>query len=80
QMPFAGIKNAAVTITKLPDFTLGSADLSNLLVTFGETGRASASLDFEHEYGGILGYDFLARYRAIIDLGNRALYLKIARK
>ncbi|MBV8588013.1 MAG: aspartyl protease family protein [Verrucomicrobia bacterium] len=80
QMPFAGIKNAAVTITKLPDFTLGSANLSNLLVTFGETGRAAASLDFEHEYGGILGYDFLARYRAIIDLGNRALYLKIARK
>jgi predicted aspartyl protease len=79
QMPFAGIKNAAVTITKLPDFTLGNANLSNVLVTFGETGRAGASLDFQHEYGGILGYDFFARFRAIIDLGNRALYLKIAR-
>jgi hypothetical protein len=43
-------------------------------------GRTAASLDFEHEYGGILGYDFLARYHAIIDLGNRALYSKIVRK
>ena len=80
QMPFAGIRNVAVTITKLPDFTLGNADLSNMVVAFGETGRVAASLDFEHEYGGILGSEFLAHYRAIIDLGNRALYLKIQRR
>ena len=72
--PHAGIKNVRLTQAKVPGFKIGSQDLSNYRVGFAE----SHSFDpgFRHEYGGILGPDVLYYHEALIDLGNRALYLK----
>jgi predicted aspartyl protease len=72
--PYAGIKNVRLTQAKVPGFKIGNQDLSDYRVGFAE----SHSFDpgFRHEYGGILGPDLLYYHEALIDLGNRALYLK----
>ncbi len=60
-------------MTKVPGFKIGEQDVSNLIVGFSET--HFGDLGLSHEYGGLIGADLLFKCRAIIDLGNRALYL-----
>jgi hypothetical protein len=72
--PYAGIKEVELTQATVPGFKIGSQDLSDFRIGFAE----SHSFDpgFLHEYGGVLGPDLFHFHQAIIDLGNRALYLR----
>ena len=72
--PYAGVKDSRLTQATVPGFKLGNHDLSNSLIGFGETHTFDPG--FLHEYGGVLGPDLLHYHEALIDLGNRALYLK----
>jgi hypothetical protein len=62
-------------LATVPGFRIGLQDLSDFRIGFAE----SHSFDpgFRHECGGILGPDLLHYHEALIDLGNRALYLKL---
>jgi Aspartyl protease len=72
--PYARIKEVELTQATVPGFKIGSQDLSDFRIGFAE----SHSFDpgFLHEYGGVLGPDLFHFHQAIIDLGNRALYLR----
>jgi predicted aspartyl protease len=76
--PYAGIKNVRLTQTTIPGFRIGTQDLSNYRIGFSESHTFDPG--FVHEYGGILGPDLLHYHEALIDLGNRALYLKPDRR
>jgi hypothetical protein len=71
-LPYAGIR-ARLLHGKALGLKFGTQDLSDLDVGFAEIRR----LDFgtTNEYGGLIGADLLFKRHAIIDLGNRALYL-----
>jgi hypothetical protein len=58
----------------VPGFRLGLQDLSDFRIGFAESHTFDPG--FRHEYGGILGPDLLHYHEALIDFGNRALYLK----
>jgi predicted aspartyl protease len=72
--PHAGIKEARLTQATVPGFRIGNQDLSHYRIGFAESHTFNPG--FLHEYGGILGPDLLHFHEALIDLGNRALYLK----
>jgi predicted aspartyl protease len=72
--PYAGIKEARLTQATVPGFRIGNQDLSDYRIGFAESHTFDPG--FVHEYGGILGPDLLHYHEALIDLGNRALYLK----
>ena len=72
--PYAGIKEARLTEATVPGFRIGAMDLSDYRFGFAESHTFDPG--FLHEYGGILGPDLLHYHEALIDLGNRALYLK----
>jgi hypothetical protein len=72
--PYAGIKEVRLTQATVPGFRIGSQDLSDFRIGFAESHTFDPG--FRHEYGGILGPDLLHYHEALIDLGNRALYLK----
>jgi predicted aspartyl protease len=72
--PYAGIKDARLTQATVPGFRIGTQDLSNFRIGFSESHTFDPG--FVHEYGGILGPDLLHYHEALIDLGNRAMYLK----
>jgi predicted aspartyl protease len=73
RLPYATHNTERFTITKIPRFKIGGHDASDLIVGFAET--RFGNLGLLHEYGGLLGAELLFKRRAIIDLGNRALYL-----
>jgi predicted aspartyl protease len=72
--PYAGIKEVPLTQATVPGFKIGTQDLSDYRIGFAESHTFDPGL--LHEYGGILGPDLLHYHEALIDLGNRALYLK----
>ena len=72
--PYAGIKEVRLTQSTIPGFKIGNQDLSDFRIGFAESHTFDPG--FLHEYGGILGPDLFHFHAAIIDLGNRALYLK----
>jgi predicted aspartyl protease len=72
--PYAGIKEARLTQATIPGFKLGNQDLGDFRIGFAETHTFDPG--FLHEYGGVLGPDLLHYHEALIDLGNRALYLR----
>ena len=72
--PYAGTKGVRLTQATIPGFKIGNQDLSDYRIGFAESHTFDPG--FLHEYGGILGPDLLHFHEAIIDLGNRALYLK----
>jgi hypothetical protein len=71
--PKGGIENEPLVTGKLPGFKLGDHDLSDLEVCFGQL--PSTDFGCSHEWGGFIGTGTLIRRHAIIDFGNRALYL-----
>ena len=72
--PYAGVKEVRLTQSTIPGFKIGKQDLSDFRIGFAESHTFDPG--FLHEYGGILGPDLLHYHEALIDLGNRALYLK----
>ncbi|HZC35511.1 MAG TPA: aspartyl protease family protein [Chthoniobacterales bacterium] len=72
--PYAGIKGAPLTQAAIPGFKIGTQDLSDYRIGFAESHTFDPG--FRHEYGGIIGPDLLHYHEALLDLGNRALYLK----
>jgi hypothetical protein len=76
--PYSGVKNAPLSIAKIPEFKLGDFDLSDLELGFCQL--RGTDFGFTHEWGGIIGPELLFKRRAIIDLGNRALYLMADKK
>ncbi len=72
--PYAGVKEVRLTQSTVPGFKIGNQDLSDFRIGFAESHTFDPG--FLHEYGGILGPDLFHFHTAIIDLGNRALYLK----
>jgi predicted aspartyl protease len=72
--PYAGLAKERLTQSKIPGFKIGDIDLSNFRIGFAESRTFDPG--FLHEYGGVLGPDFFHYHQALIDLGNRALYLK----
>jgi predicted aspartyl protease len=72
--PYAGLKKVRLTQSTVPGFKIGTQDLSDFRIGFAESHTFDPG--FLHEYGGILGPDLFHFHAAIIDLGNRALYLK----
>jgi predicted aspartyl protease len=73
RLPYVTGQTGGFTMTKVPGFKIGEQDVSNLIVGFSET--HFGDLGLSHEYGGLIGADLLFKCHAIIDLGNRALYL-----
>ena len=69
--------NPIVTSGLLRSFRLGSHDLSNCFVGFADLNLSQS--EFTRPLGGIIGAEILWDHHAIIDLGNRALYLKARR-
>ena len=69
--------NPIITSGSLRSFRLGDHDLSNSFVGFANLNLRQS--EFSHPLGGIIGAEVLWDHRAIIDLGNRALYLKADR-
>jgi predicted aspartyl protease len=69
--------NPIVTSGLLRSFRLGSHDLSNSFVGFADLNLTQS--EFTRPLGGIIGAEILWDHHAIIDLGNRALYLKARR-
>ena len=69
--------NPIVTSGLLRSFRLGSHDLSNSFVGFADLNLSQS--EFTRPLGGIIGAEILWDHHAIIDLGNRALYLKARR-
>jgi len=72
--PFHDFKNASVSFGTASDFKLGNYDAKGTKVSFANLHLAESG--FTHQFGGILGLDFLYYRSAIIDIGGRALYLK----
>ena len=70
--PYAGIKQRLM-FAKTPGLKFETVDMSDLTLGFAETGIHSHGVT--HEYGGLIGADLLWKRHAIIDLGNRVLYL-----
>jgi Aspartyl protease len=70
--PYARIKQRLM-FAKVPGLKFETQDISDLELGFAET--HSHQFGVTHEYGGLLGADFLWKRHAIIDLGNRGLYL-----
>jgi hypothetical protein len=66
--------NPIVTSGSLRSFRLGDHDLSNSFVGFANLNLPRS--EFTRPLGGIIGAEVLWDQHAIIDLGNRALYLK----
>jgi len=71
-------KNPGITSGSLPSFRLGDHDLSNSFVGFANLNLHQS--EFSRPFGGIIGAEVLFDQRAIIDVGNRALYLKTDRQ
>lgn len=71
-------RNPRITSGSLPSFRLGDHDLSNSFVGFANLNLHQS--EFSHPFGGIIGAEVLWDQRAIIDVGNRALYLKTGRQ
>lgn len=69
--------NPIVTSGLLRNFRLGNHDLSNSFVGFADLNLSQS--EFTRPLGGIIGAEILWDHHAIIDLGNRALYLKVSR-
>jgi hypothetical protein len=61
---------------RLPGFRLGAEDLGGRGFLFAR--MPNLQTGFSHPLGGIIGEDFLSAYQAILDIGDRALYLKPA--
>lgn len=76
--PHGGIQNGPVAMGKLPGFKLGDHDMSDFEVSFGQL--PSTDFGFSNEWGGEIGTELLIKQHAIIDLGNRALYLMADKK
>jgi predicted aspartyl protease len=72
--PYSGVRNVPLTVARIPEFKLGDFDLSDLELGFCQL--RCTDFGFTHEWGGIIGPELLFKRHAIIDLGNRALYLK----
>lgn len=71
--PHGGIRNEPVLMGKLPGFKLGDHDMSDFEVSFAQF--PSTNFGFSNELGGEIGTELLVKRHAIIDLGNRMLYL-----
>jgi Aspartyl protease len=72
--PFHDFKNASVSFGTASDFKLGNYDAKGAKLSFASLHLAERGLT--HQFGGIIGTDFLYYRAAIIDIGGRALYLK----
>lgn len=70
--PYAGIRERLM-FGKVPGLKFETQDMSDLTLGFAETGTHNHGVT--HEYGGLIGADLLWKRHAIIDLGNRGLYL-----
>jgi hypothetical protein len=71
---FALGQTAQASTGRLPGFKLGAQDVSSKVVQFAAIPNLQTA--FSHPLGGIIGEDFLWAYRAILDIGGGALYLK----
>lgn len=76
-LPYAGEINVPFLMGRPRGFKIGGFDLSDLTVGFAPTHAAHGTA---HEWGGLLGADLLFKRHAIIDLGNRTLYLMADKK
>jgi Aspartyl protease len=65
---------APVSSGSLPDFRIGDCDLDDARVGFADLNIPVNG--FSQPFGGIIGAEVLTTHSAIIDIGNRALYLK----
>jgi hypothetical protein len=72
-LPYGGVRSAPFKLAKIPGLKLGIQDMSDLLL--GSMESRTHDFGVVHEYGGLIGADLLFKRHAIIDLGNRALYL-----
>jgi predicted aspartyl protease len=70
--PYAGIKGRLM-YAKAWGIKFESQDMSDLELGFGET--QTHDFGTTYEYAGLIGADLLFKRHAIIDLGNRAVYL-----
>jgi Aspartyl protease len=70
----AANKGTSSWMGELPNFKLGSLDVSRKSVQFARLSVFSPG--FSHPFGGIIGEEFLWDHQAILDIGGRTLYLK----
>jgi len=65
-------------MAKLPELKIGEFAVNNEILAFQNVRRPPG--EFAHQWGGLIGADLLFKRHAIIDLGNRALYLMADKK
>jgi hypothetical protein len=71
-LPYGGERNVPFLMGRPNNLKLASLDLSGSTLGFSPTHTPNG---IAHEWGGLIGADLLFKRHAIIDLGNRALYL-----
>jgi predicted aspartyl protease len=67
-------KKAPISGGTLPNFRVGHYVLNKTFVGFTSLNLQPG--EFSHSFGGLIGAEILFDHSAIIDLGNRALYLR----
>ena len=72
-LPYNGQGRLPIVLAHLPEFRIGDQVVRNELLCFAAIRPPSGGT--VHKWGGLIGADLLFKQRAIIDLGNRGLYL-----
>ena len=76
-LPYAGERNVPFLMGRPTSFKIAAFDLSGSTVGFAPT---HAARGIAHDWGGLIGAELLFKLHAVIDLGNRALYLMADKK
>lgn len=78
-LPYStGMRAVPFTMAQLPELRIGDFAVSGEILAFERVLQPSREL--VHHWGGLIGADLLFKRHAIIDLGNRALYLMADKK
>jgi predicted aspartyl protease len=77
-LPYYGQSHVPFVMARLPDFKIGDYEVKNQILCFASIHRPPGGT--LHKWGGLIGADLLFNHHAVIDLGNRGLYLMADKK
>lgn len=72
-LPYYGQSRVPFVMARLPEFKIGDHEVKNQILCFADIRPPPGGT--LHKWGGLIGADLLFNRHAIIDLGNRGLYL-----
>jgi hypothetical protein len=77
-LPYYGQSPVPFVMARLPEFKIGDHDVKKQILCFASIRPPPGGT--LHKWGGLIGADLLFSRHAIIDLGNRGLYLMADKK